>query len=117
MRARLVVAALGPRACLRRRPSLQTFFEFGDCKLDTSFHKLPRCGAEVPLTPKEFRLLEFFARNSGRALTRDKILDGVWGEDLIVTDRSVDRCINTLQNKIEPNAKHPRIIRTIRDVE
>ncbi len=105
------------QACLRRhRKPPGHLFEFGDCRLDTSSHKLFRRGAEVSLTPKEFRLLEFFAKNRGRALTRDKILSGVWGEDLIVTDRSVDRCINTLRNKIEPAPENPRIIQTIRDV-
>ena len=103
-------------ACLRRRAKPVEVFEFGDCKLDISSHKLFRRGAELSLTPKEFRLLEFFAKNSGRALTREKILSGVWGENLIVTDRSVDRCINTLRNKVEPDPEHPRFIKTIRDV-
>jgi DNA-binding response OmpR family regulator len=58
----------------------------------------------------------FFARNIGRALPRQKILDGVWGEDLIVTERSVDRCVNTLREKVEPDPQHPQFIRTIRDV-
>jgi DNA-binding response OmpR family regulator len=104
-------------ACLRRhRAPVADVFEFGDCKLDTSSHKLFRDGAEVALTPKEFRLLEFFVRSTGRALTRDKILNEVWGEDLIVTQRSVDRCINTLRTKVEPDPQHPRFIQTIRDV-
>jgi DNA-binding response OmpR family regulator len=104
-------------ACLRRQraPSAE-LFQFGECQLDTRSHRLLRNGIEVALTPKEFRLLEYFARNSGRALTRDKILDEVWGEDLIVTDRSVDRCINTLRNKVETDPEHPAIIQTIRDV-
>ena len=91
-------------------------FEFGDCRLDTKSHKLFRKRAEVALTPKEFRLLEYFAENAGRALTRTRILDSVWGEDLIVTERSVDRCINTLRTKVEPDPEHPRFIQTIRDV-
>jgi DNA-binding response OmpR family regulator len=62
-----------------------------------------RKDAEVALTPKEYRLLEYFTQNEGRALTRQRILDEVWGEDLIVTERSVNRCINTLRNKIEPD--------------
>ena len=104
-------------ACLRRhRAPPAEVFEFGDCQLDTQSHKLFRRGCEVALAPKEFRLLEYFARNTGRALTRDKILDAVWGEDLIVTQRSVDRCINTLRNKVEADHEHPRFIRTIRDV-
>jgi len=104
-------------ACLRRhRAPPADVFEFGDCKLDASSHKVFRAGAEVALTPKEFRLLELLARSAGRALTRDKILNEVWGEELIVTQRSVDRCITTLRNKIEPDPGRPRFIRTIRDV-
>jgi DNA-binding response OmpR family regulator len=103
-------------ACLRRRVQLSEVYSFGDCKLDSSSHKLLRRASEVSLTPKEFRLLDFFTKNSGRALTRERILNGVWGDDLIVTDRSVDRCINTLRNKIEPDPARPRFIKTIRDV-
>jgi len=104
-------------ACLRRRRGPPgEVFEFGECRLDPGAHKLWRKGAEVALTPKEFRLLDYFARNVGRALTRAKILDGVWGEDLIVTERSVDRCVNTLRNKVEADPQQPRFIKTIRDV-
>ncbi len=100
----------------RHRAPLAECFEFGDCQLETRSHKFFRKGREVELTPKEFRLLEYFARHAGRAFTRDKILDEVWGEDLIVTQRSVDRCINTLRQKIEPDPERPRFIKTIRDV-
>lgn len=104
-------------ASLRRlRPRTGDAMTFGDCRLDSTAHKLFRRDEEVSLTPKEFRLIEYFAKNTGRALTREKILNGVWGEDLIVTERSVDRCINTLRNKIEPDPEHPRFIQTIRDV-
>ena len=104
-------------ACLRRlRPQPGKMTIFGDCRLDLVACKLFRREEETPLTPKEFRLLEYFAKNAGRALTREKILNGVWGDDLIVTERSVDRCINTLRNKIEPDPEHPRFIKTIRDV-
>jgi DNA-binding response OmpR family regulator len=104
-------------ACLRRhRAPPAEVFEFGECQLDTRSHRLLRGGLEVALTPKEFRLLEFFARNAGRAFTREKILEEVWGGDLIVTDRSVDRCVNTLRHKVETDPQRPRCIRTIRDV-
>ena len=104
-------------ACLRRFRAPETeVFEFGKCRLDTRSHKLFRNGLELLLTPKEFRLLEYFARNTGRALTREKILDEVWGRDLIVTNRSVDRCINTLRIKVESDPQRPRHIQTIRDV-
>src|SRR5688572_9984510 len=76
------------KAFLRRRqPASTTVFQFGDCKLDLTAHKLFRNGHEIALTNKEFRLLEFFAHRPGRALTRDQILDGVWGNDIIVNDR------------------------------
>ena len=104
-------------ACLRRRRGPPgEVFEFGECRLDPGSHLLWRKGAEVALTPKEFRLLDYFTRNAGRALTRDKILDEVWGDDLIVTQRSVDRCVNTLRNKVEADPQQPRFIKTIRDV-
>ena len=83
----------------------QETHQFGDCKLDVASHKLFRSGAEVALTPKEFALLEYFLRNAGRALTRDQILHNVWGGGVLVTTRSVDRCIATLRAKIEPDPR------------
>ena len=71
---------------------------------------------EVPLTTKEFRLLEFFVRRPGRALTRNDIMNHVWGRSVIVTSRSVDRCVTTLRGKIEPIPHHPTHIHTIRDI-
>jgi DNA-binding response OmpR family regulator len=105
------------KAFLRRREAVvSTVFQFGDCKLDLAAHKLFRNGEEVSLTAKEFRLLEFLTKRPGRALTRDQILDGVWGNDIMVNDRSVDRCVTTLRAKIEPDARHPCHIQTIRDI-
>jgi DNA-binding response OmpR family regulator len=105
------------KAFLRRRelkPSDE--YRFGDCLLDLTAHKLFKAGVEVPLTTKEFRTLEYFVRRVGRALTRNDILDAVWGSSVIVTSRSVDRCITTLRGKIEPDPRHPTHIRTIRDI-
>jgi len=99
-------------AFLRRRiTSDQPSFRFGDFELDAAAHKLYRNGEEVILTAKEFRLLEYFASRPGRALTRDDILRAVWGNSIMVTGRSVDRCVTTLRSKIEP-----RYIQTIRDI-
>ena len=104
-------------ACLRRRRAQQpAVFAFGENRLDARACKFFRGDREVPLTPKEFRLLDYFAQNAGRALTRETLLNRVWGDDLIVTERSVDRCINTLRNKIEADPQRPRFIRTIRDI-
>jgi DNA-binding response OmpR family regulator len=104
------------QALLRRQGGDAPEYSFGDARLDLAAHKLYRAGQEVVLTVKEFRLLEFFVRRAGRALTRDSILDAVWGQEVLVTDRSVDRCVTTLRAKIEPDPHHPKYIQTIRDV-
>lgn len=104
------------KAFLRRKGTESDEFKFGDFRLDRSAHKLFRKDAEVVLTGKEYRLLEFFLQRAGRALTRDSILDAVWGNEVIVTDRSVDRCVTTLRGKIESDPHNPDFIRTIRDI-
>lgn len=104
------------KAFLRRQGTDNAQYRFGDCVLDESAHKVYRAGAEIDLTAKEFRLLEFFVKRAGRALTRDSILDSVWGSEVLVTDRSVDRCVTTLRAKIEANPREPRFIQTIRDI-
>ncbi len=104
-------------AFLRRRSAeASEMHRFGDCRLDLASHKLFRGDAEVALTTKEFRMLEHFVTRPGRALTRRDILDAVWGSSIIVTTRSVDRCVTTLRAKIEPDPRHPTFIRTIRDI-
>jgi DNA-binding response OmpR family regulator len=104
------------KAFLRRQSADTAAYEFGDFRLDLVSHKLFRMNKEVELTAKEFRLLEFFVKRAGRALTRDSILDAVWGDEVIVTDRSVDRCVTTLRGKIESDSRHPEFIQTIRDI-
>jgi DNA-binding response OmpR family regulator len=104
------------KAFLRRQPRRSTAFPFGGCKLDLTAHKLFKNGGEIALTAKEFQLLEFFASRPGRALTRDQILDAVWGNDIIVNDRSVDRCVTTLRAKIEIDPHRPAHIQTIRNI-
>src|SRR5665213_3607847 len=104
------------KALLRRGNAAGAEYRFGRCRLDLTAHKLRRDEEEVALTAKEFRLLEFFIRRAGRALTRDSILDAVWGQEVMVTDRSVDRCVTTLRSKIEADPHHPKFIQTIRDL-
>lgn len=105
------------KAFLRRRKAKACEVHcFGNCQLDLAAHKLFRAGVAVPLTTKEFRMLEYFVQRPGRALTRNDILDNVWGNSVIVTSRSVDRCVTTLRGKIEPDPRHPAFIRTIRDI-
>jgi len=97
----------------RRRREDQKVHRFGDCELDLASRTLKRNGRQVPLTPKEFALLAFLEKSSGRALTRDEILRSVWGHGVFVTSRSVDRCITTLRKKVEPDPGEPTLIKTI----
>ena len=91
-------------------------YRFGPLELDLVSHKLIRDEEEIPLTAKEFRLLEYFLKRRGRALTRRDIMNSVWGHSVIITGRSVDRCVTTLRGKIEPNPRQPTYIHTIRDI-
>ena len=105
------------RALLRRHRATGTeVFTFGRCSLDRNSHRFTRDGAGVDLTAKEFHLLEYFLENPGRALTRATIMNKVWGSSVMVTQRSVDRCVTTLRSKVEDNPHAPEHIITIRDV-
>jgi DNA-binding response OmpR family regulator len=106
------------KAFLRRRqaPVTEESHKFGPFELDLQGHKLFRDGREVELTAKEFRLLEYFVKRQGKALARNDILDAVWGNSVMVTDRSVDRCVTTLRAKVEEDPRHPRFIHTIREI-
>jgi DNA-binding response OmpR family regulator len=115
-RARELLARV--KAFLRRRPTADatTTCVFGTFRLDRAAHTLFRDGREVDLTAKEFRLLEYFASRPGRALARNDILDAVWGRSVMVTGRSVDRCVATLRAKVEADPHNPEYIHTIRDI-
>lgn len=99
----------------RREETLETY-AFGEFVLDLSACRLTRKGKEVTLSPKEFKLLELFLKKEGRALTRDEILNSVWGYNSFAGHRSVDRFVATLRHKIEPDPESPRFIHTLREV-
>ena len=104
-------------AFLRRSQQTEdNIYEFADYRLDIPARKLTREGNEVKLSPKEFKLLELFLKKPGRALTRDEILNAVWGYDRYVGPRSIDRFVTTLRNKIEPDPHNPTFIHTIREI-
>lgn len=90
-------------------------YNFADCRLDCEARTFTRCGKEVPLSPKEFELLRFFASRPGQALSRDLIMNSVWGYDAAVTPRSIDRFVNALRAKIEPRPAQPQHIKTVRE--
>jgi DNA-binding response OmpR family regulator len=104
-------------AFLRRHRAAPTeVVGFGGFELNLTAHKLFRDGVEVELTAKEFALLAFFAKRAGRALARNDILNAVWGNSVMVTQRSVDRCVTTLRAKIESDPHDPKFVQTIRDI-
>jgi len=105
------------RALLRRAGAKElAVCRFGEFELNLTAHKLFHQGNEMELTAKEFGLLAYFASRPGAALARNDVLNAVWGHSVMVTPRSVDRCVATLRSKIEPNPHEPSYIHTIRDI-
>ena len=85
----------------------------GEIELDREAHRVTRTGREVRLGPTEFKLLEFFMRSPGRVLSRTQLLDGVWGRDVYVDERTVDVHIGRLRKSlIRGRERDP--VRTVR---
>lgn len=100
----------------RRKQNEIDSYKFGDFVLDISSRTLTKKNREIELSPKEFKLLEFFLKKQGKAMTRDEILNAVWGYNSFAGHRSVDRFVTTLRTKIEPNPHNPTFIHTLREV-
>ena len=104
-------------ACLRsQRKKEINKYSFGEFELDMASRKLTKNGMYITLTPKEYGLLSLLIAHPDRVFTRDQILNLVWGYNIVVTRRSVDRCVNSLRNKIESNPASPDFIKTVREV-
>jgi DNA-binding response OmpR family regulator len=108
------------RAILRRtdrRPSNnRQVLEAGSLRIDTGSRRAWVDGAEIALSQKEFDLLVYLVRNHGIALSRDVLLERVWGYDFIGDSRTVDVHIRWLREKIEPEPGKPLSIQTVRGV-
>jgi two-component system phosphate regulon response regulator PhoB len=103
------------RAVLRRlRPGLaEDEVRCGDIVIDRVGHRVRRAGKEVHLGPTEFRLLDYLMRHPGRVLSREQLLDAVWGSDVYVEARTVDVHIGRLRKALNvPETEDP--IRTVR---
>jgi two-component system, OmpR family, phosphate regulon response regulator PhoB len=72
----------------------------GDIVLDRASHRVTRRAREVRLGPTEFKLLEFFMENAGRVLSRQQLLDGVWGRDIFIDGRTVDVHVGRLRKAL-----------------
>ena len=103
------------RAILRRTSPgrIADVLSVGDIELDREAHRVTRSTREVRLGPTEFRLLEFFMESPGRVFSRPQLLDGVWGRDVYVDERTVDVHIGRLRKAIN-RGKEKDPIRTVR---
>lgn len=86
----------------------------GPIKLDTARHQASINGNPIALPLKEFELLEFLMRNSGRVLTRSQLIDRVWGGDYFGDTKTLDVHIKRLRSKLEVEPANPVLIQTIR---
>ena len=89
------------KAVLRRTHKQETSFALGDILIEFDTHRVLKNGAEITLTPKEFELLETLVVNRNLALSRDKLLDLVWGYDFDGDIRTVDVHIQRLRSKLQ----------------
>lgn len=103
------------RAVLRRSqpPVAASVLRLGEIEIDSQAMTLHVRSQPVPITTREFRLLDFMARNAGRVFTRDQLLDAVWSDSSFVTPRSIDVYVRRLREKIEPEPDHPRYLKTV----
>lgn len=104
------------RALLRRSGPDETLgvVKIGGCEVDLDRAEVRRGGERFDLTAIELKMLQLFLRTQGRILSRDRIIDEVWGSDVFVTDRVVDTHIVRLRRKMEDEPAAPRYIISVR---
>jgi two-component system, OmpR family, alkaline phosphatase synthesis response regulator PhoP len=103
-------------ANLRRAPSAPHPTEghaFGDVRVDFRKAEATKGGAPLELSAREFQLLRYFLEHRGATLTRDELLNEVWGYNSMPSTRTVDVHVAWLRQKIEPNPRHPQFILTV----
>jgi DNA-binding response OmpR family regulator len=96
-----------------RKPTMSTIYRFGDCEVDFQKMAVQRNGRPVILTAHEFKLLKFFTENPERVLTREALLNEVWGYNSYPTTRTVDNQILKLRQKLEQDPANPKHLQTI----
>ncbi len=106
-------------AVLRRasRPAEQVeSAEFGDVEVNFKTFEASKAGRPLELSPREFKMMKYFAEHRGEVVTRDQLLDSVWGYDGLPLTRTVDMHIAKLRQKIEDTPGDPRHIITVHRV-
>jgi two-component system, OmpR family, response regulator RegX3 len=109
------------RAVLRRGgdwdvPDMDAPLEVKDVRIDPERHEVRVRGELVELPPKEFALLELLVRNAGRVLTRDMIIDRIWGADYVGDTKTLDVHIKRIRGRIEADPHDPQLVVTVRGV-
>jgi DNA-binding response OmpR family regulator len=89
---------------------------FSDVEIDVDRRVVARSGQDIKVTPAEYNLLVYFLQNPDRPLTRDVILNAVWGYDSFPNTRTVDAHVVKLRQKLEPDANIPRHFLTVHGV-
>jgi two-component system, OmpR family, response regulator RegX3 len=106
------------RAVLRRGEQvgapLPPLVDLGRVKVDLAGHRVLRDGSEVPMKPKVFELLAFLLRHPGQVVSRDQLLEQVWGYDYPGETRTVDVHVHWLRSAVEDEPSRPSIIGTVR---
>ena len=116
--ARELIARI--RAVLRRGGEVPDdgleigILEAGPVRMDVERHTVSVNGTSITLPLKEFYLLEYLLRNSGRVLTRGQLIDRVWGVDYVGDTKTLDVHVKRLRSKIEPDPANPKHLITVR---
>ena len=103
------------RALMRRasRVNPETLYFFGDVIVDFFKTEITRCGEKIMVTAKEFKTLEFLTKNAERVISRDELLNEVWGYQNYPCTRTVDNHILRLRQKLESDPSHPSHLLTV----
>jgi DNA-binding response OmpR family regulator len=101
------------RARLRRHVPAAVGLRVGSVEIDLDKHEATRAGQRIELTGKEFDVLRLLARHRGEIVTRDRLLEEVWGYETYPTTRTVDNHILRLRQKLEEDPSNPRYILSI----
>jgi len=114
------------RAVLRRREKAadsadepvesEELLRAGNVEMDVDRHTVTVDGAEVAFPLREFELLQFLLRNSGRVVTREQLIDRVWGADYVGDTKTLDVHVKRIRAKIEADPAAPKLLRTVRGV-
>jgi two-component system alkaline phosphatase synthesis response regulator PhoP len=103
-------------ALLRRAPAPMPSadgFRFGDVAIDFRRAEVTRAGQRIELSAREFKLLRYFVEHRGAALSRDELLNEVWGYNSMPSTRTVDVHVAWLRQKLEANPRHPEHLLTV----